>query len=495
MTIKDRSESILGTILRLSLVTLIILSLLGARVSVQAARAQGSGPQVTLTPPAAVQTQVVTYTGSGFTPSGSVDLAIESGYLSLSYSLGSTSANSTGFIDGQFEVTSNILPGTRQINFTDVSTGANASASIAVVAFVDFLTNPVNFPGALVPGNISISSTCGTPSGQTLFNSCLNFDATAILPTPSTGWRFDHWETTGNKTDEPPGFGWGISCSPLNDSSTNCSVFRNGGILEAFFSAAITIITNPVYIGSVSFGSCSGAKYTNGSIAWRPELRPNITNVPVCASPSYGFAFIGWTSTGGITVTDNISPATTLELTGPGTLTANYGVSISMQTGWNLISLPLVPSDPLIGDLLKPLLAKNEVVSVWTYAGTPRFWQSYVPGKGGTLTTMVDGNGYWIFMNSADNLNVTGTVVPYAQTPPAYPLVSGWNLLGFKPEPIITNETVSQYLTSITGKYDVNNVWVFNNLNQSWIRTNSSYLLQPGEAIWILMTSSATLKP
>jgi len=76
-----------------------------------------------------------------------------------------------------------------------------------------------------------------------------------------------------------------------------------------------------------------------------------------------------------------------------------------------------------------------------------------------------------------------------------YSLVQGWNLVGFKPEPAVQNETVGAYLSSITGNYNVNNVWVYDNSSQSWIRADSSYMLQPGQGMWVLMTASATLRP
>jgi len=108
---------------------------------------------------------------------------------------------------------------------------------------------------------------------------------------------------------------------------------------------------------------------------------------------------------------------------------------------------------------------------------------------------MVDGNAYWIYMTKNDTLYVDGTVIAPGGTPPTYPLVQGWNLVGFKPEPTVQNETVGAYLYSVQGTYDLNNVWVYDNSSQSWIRADSSTMLQPGQAMWILMISPATLRP
>ena len=493
MLSKARYESILNTFFRFSLVTLLTLSLLVVAVSqVAALRVENPGPELNSVLPV-VQGTDIHYNGTGFTPGGTVVVSIDSGYPALVYpGVDIRTADLTGFVIGQFEAGNNIRPGTRQLTAVDNSTLETATASVIVLAPVQFFTNPQTFLGA-VPGNISSTACGGLVGNHTSFICGPNFDAAAVLPNPATGWSFNHWEATGNTTYEPPGYGWGISCQPLNTTSTNCTGF-SAGALKAVFSAAITIITDPTYVGSVSFGSCAMPHYTNGSVSWRPELLPEFTSLPVCANPAYGFTFIDWTATGGISVANNLSPTTTLQLTGPGTLTAHYEVQISLQAGWNLMSLPLIPSDSLISNLLKPLLSKNEVVSVWTYTNT-RAWQFYLPGKSSTLTTMVDGNGYWIYMTSADKLNMTGAVLPNSHIPPTYSLVTGWNLIGFKPQPVITNDTVSQYLGSISGKYDPNNVWVYDSLSTNWIRADPSFVLHPGQAVWILMISPASLKP
>lgn len=168
---------------------------------------------------------------------------------------------------------------------------------------------------------------------------------------------------------------------------------------------------------------------------------------------------------------------------------------LPLTKGWNLISLPVVPANPSITALLGSQIAVHDVDVAWGYTGSPRAWHSFTPGKGGPLTTMTDGYGYWIYMTQADTLFVDGSVIPPAGNPPTYSLVQGWNLVGFKPQPTIQNETVSAYLTSISGSYDMNNVWLYDNISRNWIRADSSYLLQPGQAMWILMTSPATLRP
>lgn len=168
-------------------------------------------------------------------------------------------------------------------------------------------------------------------------------------------------------------------------------------------------------------------------------------------------------------------------------------VTLPLNAGWNLVSLPVVPNNNDIRSILGTLLSK--VTIVWSYTGSPRSWQSFHPPASGTLRTMVDGSGYWIYLTASATLLVEGSIIPTASLPPSYQLLSGWNLVGFKPQPNIQNEMVTTFLSSITGGYDMNAVWVYDNSHASWIRATSAYMLQPGQAIWILMTAPAVLRP
>jgi hypothetical protein len=190
-------------------------------------------------------------------------------------------------------------------------------------------------------------------------------------------------------------------------------------------------------------------------------------------------------------------------------------VSIQLLAGWNLISLPVAPNSTAITAAQLKYTAYQDfftgpsnsvnnmfnktglayVTSVYTYNGKTWLFCTVKSGScGGTLTTMVDGSGYWVFTTSNTVvLSFGGWIIQPASAPVAYTLVKGWNLVGFKPQPMVQNEMVGQYLTSISGSYDQNNVWVY--ASTGWIRANSNYMLQPGQAMWILMTAPAALKP
>lgn len=89
-----------------------------------------------------------------------------------------------------------------------------------------------------------------------------------------------------------------------------------------------------------------------------------------------------------------------------------------------------------------------------------------------------------------------GYVIQPGATPPSYSLAAGWNLVGFKPQPDPTApKLIGVYLASITGSYDVNNVWIYNNDIGTWTRADAGTTIHPGDAVWILMTSASVLRP
>ena len=154
--------------------------------------------------------------------------------------------------------------------------------------------------------------------------------------------------------------------------------------------------------------------------------------------------------------------------------------------------------------MLRALIQMNELVIVWSYVPRQQGWVSFTPiaNSGplccygfGTLSTMDAGVGYWIYVRDSVNITIAGYVIPPSSAPPSFNLLVGWNLLGFKPRPVVQSETVGQYLASISGAYDLNNVWVYDNVNKNWIIANAGTLLAPGEAMWIYMKSAATLMP
>jgi hypothetical protein len=162
--------------------------------------------------------------------------------------------------------------------------------------------------------------------------------------------------------------------------------------------------------------------------------------------------------------------------------------NITLGVGWNLISLPLIPTDATIANVLTSV--SSNVNSVWAYDANSGLWQSWNPILGGDLAVMTDGFGYWIDMAAARTLTITGTVQPGAPAAPAsYAVATGWNLLGFKE---ISTMQVGTYL----GGTDFRCPPIYGYGGGSWvtISTNTT-LLQPGSGYWIYFNTAGVVTP
>jgi len=278
---------------------------------------------------------------------------------------------------------------------------------------------------------------------------------------------FTHYGSTYNQTrlNAPRALGF--------DASGNLWVsdFRNNRVLRFAppFStgmAASLVIGQPDFVHSVSVASQTGLYQPAGLV---------------------------FDAVGNIWVTDSYNSRVLM-------FASSSGLSsflLELQAGWNLISLPVVPSQTAIAKLLAPLIQWHDLSIVWgfTPAPSPGAWSFFKPGppSSGTLTSVVDGKAYWIYVTDAFKMTVVGYVVPPGLTPPSYLLVAGWNLIGFKPQPNVANETIATYLTSISGKYTL--VLVYDNLNETWLQGAGDLQLAPGEGMWLFMKTPATLLP
>ena len=90
-----------------------------------------------------------------------------------------------------------------------------------------------------------------------------------------------------------------------------------------------------------------------------------------------------------------------------------YAQEVPLTLGWNFLSLPVVPASNDLKTILKSLLSANEVTAVWAYSAASKTWSFYkpLPTPSGTLSTMQDGVGYWIYMTKPDTLIVGGYVI------------------------------------------------------------------------------------
>lgn len=186
--------------------------------------------------------------------------------------------------------------------------------------------------------------------------------------------------------------------------------------------------------------------------------------------------------------------------------TTATGYNISLQTGWNLMSLPVTPTTwKNIGDVLTGI--RTNTKRVWTYDAVAKKWLVYntnpaIPSDE-EFTTMEAGHGYWIDMISPANLTGSGTLyeqlVPSGNAPssnlPQLQLTEGWNLIGYYQLPGKINSPISNALSKLTGAWSgVNsNGYASDLLTFTPTTLHPRTLLNamvPGEGYWIYMGSA-----
>src|SRR3989338_1822048 len=126
-----------------------------------------------------------------------------------------------------------------------------------------------------------------------------------------------------------------------------------------------------------------------------------------------------------------------------------YGLTLNLNSGWNLISTPYTLSQNI------NQIFVAELQGVWEYSGNYR--------QLGNTEILAPGKAYWVLLSSAKSVTLSGS-----NTPVNINLVSGWNLIG-------VNET--KLLSSISG---AQGAWDYNG------NYNPATSLEKGKGYWVL---------
>lgn len=151
-------------------------------------------------------------------------------------------------------------------------------------------------------------------------------------------------------------------------------------------------------------------------------LRITVTDAAGKSTPAYSPIF---------TITE--APVYICAETAPGS--GHWECDINLNEGWNLVSLPVIVPDETLTTVLGGVMDNLDTVQY--YVSDAVGWISYNPNSSNpALTTIEDGKGYWINMDVADTLTVTGVKSMAGSGAPGSPLsysvIQGWNLIGFK---------------------------------------------------------------
>ena len=218
-------------------------------------------------------------------------------------------------------------------------------------------------------------------------------------------------------------------------------------------------------------------KDTAGSVIWRMTFQPSVSGYPI----TFNWNIASFPATGGFFLKDEITgtlvnvnmrnqSSYTLTTSGITSLKIEYNnitLASSVNTGWNIVSVPVRTSDMLYSTLF-PSVASQ----AYTYSN------GYV-----SIAMLSNGTGYWMKFNNSANFNFTG----YPWTPENMLVSPGWNLIG----PFDNNIPISSIMSNpsgiVTSNYFGYNGGYYNPDTLKvgrgyWIRTSTAGYLYQGSA-------------
>ncbi len=264
-------------------------------------------------------TKTITLTGTNieldFTPQGSSLLTT----TSQSYTQTTTQSTTQSQTTNQPLVQT--TTSTTQTSVQTTTQTSSSSTTPALLQLVTFQSAPSNFAGATFPGTITA---CGNTfaNSQSAAACSMSFGATANLPTPSTGWRFDHWSWAG-----------GVACSSDTANPVDCSAYNSGGVLIAVYATLVNATTDPASSALITIGPCSPGM-GNGEPFYTTTF--GATTVSACNLPT-GYTFLNWNCTGGLACSTTSNP-TALTINGPGSIVLNLQAQPANVTSTSISS-------------------------------------------------------------------------------------------------------------------------------------------------------------
>ncbi|MFH1485744.1 MAG: S8 family serine peptidase, partial [Chloroflexota bacterium] len=163
---------------------------------------------------------------------------------------------------------------------------------------------------------------------------------------------------------------------------------------------------------------------------------------------------------------------------------------VALSTGWNLISIRCPLQDASIAKVFAQTTSVTKV-----YTSQSGSWDSATRDTGvwtGSLTHILDGYGYYVYTDKNATLTLAHRPTDPTAPPPYYPLLPGWNLIGFTSSSSTT--PVETYLSSIQGKW----VYLYRySPTKGWEMARPGGVgfteMEVGRGYWIRLAAAGTL--
>jgi parallel beta-helix repeat protein len=162
-------------------------------------------------------------------------------------------------------------------------------------------------------------------------------------------------------------------------------------------------------------------------------------------------------------------------------------LSINLEPGWNLISLPRIQTDPALNTVLNSIEGDYDAVQWFNTTDSKDQWKHHHISKPQHLNDLEEINhsiGFWIHVTNPNGttLLVYGDVF---SSPEDIPLYIGWNMVGF---PSLSNKNRASGLNNLDFGTEVDAIWTFDAATQTWeeVGSSDSFILEKG--YWVHAT-------
>jgi len=159
--------------------------------------------------------------------------------------------------------------------------------------------------------------------------------------------------------------------------------------------------------------------------------------------------------------------------------------NITLQEGWNLVSLPFEQHDESIDQALDSIAGQWDYIRTYnSLTGTWKSNSTYAPFQLNDFSTLNHKQGFWI--NITEPGGTILTCSGYDPPSTTISLYAGWNLVGY---PSLVNETVANALWG-TG---ADKVMVCDTSEPYQIKeVGPTYVMKPGEGYWVHVPADST---
>ena len=336
--------------------------------------------------------------------------------------------------------------------------GGSNSEMMHCSGYIEFVTTPVTptpLPTVTTPVTYcqNVTATALTATGTALkwYTVATGGTGSTTAPTPST-------TTVGSTT-------YYVS-QTLNTVESN----RAAIVVTINASPAAPTVTSPITYTQAATATALTA--TGTALKWYTVATGGTSSA---TAPTPSTATIGTTNYYvSQTVNTCESPRSQILVN---VIAATLTQTLTLDAGWNLISLNVVPSNYSIATIFAPILSNVDIVK-----NADGFYKVGQAANLQSLTQLALGGSYLVKMKTAQTLTVTGTG-PGTVT---VPLKKGWNMLGY---PVSTTKATTTVLSTIwTNTQTIKNFDGFLDHTSGTLNT-----MIPGEGYFIYMNAAGSI--